>query len=83
MVAHIQRKPPEIAALLHRIEPALADLPPKADRDELVAAAVERNVELAVAKLSRVPALRTPVECNGAKIVGAVYDMHTSEVGLV
>ena len=45
--------------------------------------AVERNVQLAVRRLSRVPDLRRRLLADRVKIVGSVYDMHTGKVKLL
>ena len=76
-------EPPEISTLLHRIEPALVGLPQDVPRDEQVAMAVTRNVEQSVTRLARLPAVDALITADGARIVGAVYDMHTGEVNLL
>jgi carbonic anhydrase len=73
-------EPEEIVSLLYRIEPALLGLSSKGNRDEQIAEAVRRNVDMAVRRLSRVPDLMRNMKKGNVRIVGAVYDMHTGKV---
>lgn len=73
-------EPSEILSLLYRIEPAVIGLPVDATRDARIAEAIERNVSLAVRRLSRVPDLRRRIKAKQIRIVGALYDMHTGAV---
>lgn len=73
-------EPDEIVSLLYRIEPAVVGLPKDLDRDGLVAAAVGKNVRLAVRKLTRVPTLMKQVKKGEIRIVGAIYDMFSDKI---
>ena len=55
------------------------ELPRKKKLDQ----AVKQNVEIAVRRLSRVPDLRRRIRAGEIKVVGAIYDMHTSQVELL
>lgn len=44
--------------------------------------AIHQNVEQSVRRLSPVPELRKRIKGDSAKIVGAVYDVHTEKVAL-
>ena len=76
-------EPAEVVSLLYRIEPAIIGLPDDLPRDKRIDRAVQRNVELAVRRLSRVPDLRRSVNAGKVKIVGAIYDMHTGKVDIL
>ncbi|MEM6981080.1 MAG: carbonic anhydrase [Planctomycetota bacterium] len=73
----------EVVSLLYRIEPAVMQLDPALPREAKIEAAIRKNVELAVRRLSRVPDLRRQVLADSIKITGAVYDMHTGQVQFI
>ena len=73
-------EPAEVLQLLYQIEPAAFGMPKNLDRKGQVAYAINRNVELAVRRLSRVPDLRRSIKTGKMIIVGAIYDMHTGKV---
>ena len=73
-------EPAEVVSLLYRIEPAIIGVPSDLPRTQRISSAVQRNVELAVRRLSRVPDLRRSINAGKIKIVGAVYDMHTGKI---
>lgn len=73
-------EPAEVVELLYRIEPATMNIDRDLPRAEQIQLAVRHNVEAAVRRLSRVPDLRRSISQGKAKLVGAVYDMHTGEV---
>lgn len=73
-------EPAEVVELLYRIEPATMSIDKTLPREEQIELAVRHNVEAAVRRLSRVPDLRRSLSEGKAKIVGAMYDMHTGEV---
>jgi carbonic anhydrase len=79
-LADAEGEPAEVVSLLYRIEPAVIGIPADLPRQERLAQAIRRNVELAVRRLSRVPDVRRAVKSGGIKIVGAVYDMHSGKV---
>ena len=79
-LANPDGEPAEVVSLLYRIEPAIIGIPNDLSRDKRIDHAVQRNVELAVRRLSRVPDLRRSINAGRIKVVGAVYDMHTGEV---
>jgi len=68
--------------LLYQIEPSIVGIPEDQPREKRIGQAVQRNVDLAVRKLSRVPDLRKSLQAERLKIVGAVYDMHTGKVNI-
>lgn len=70
----------EVVSLLFSIEPATFGLPEELSRKERIELAIQRNVQLAVRRLSRVPALHHRITSGEVKIVGAIYDMHTGKV---
>jgi carbonic anhydrase len=76
-------EPAEVVSLLYRIEPAIIGLSKELPREERISLAVRRNMELAIRRLSRVPALHRSTSTGRVKIVGAIYDMHTGKVGIV
>lgn len=73
-------EPAEVVSLLFQIEPAVTSVPEDLPREQRLALAVKRNVDLAVRRLSFVPHLRKAVQDGHIKIVGAIYDMHTGKV---
>ncbi len=76
-------EPAEVVSLLYRIEPAILGIPADVPRQERIERAVQRNVERAVRRLSRVPDLRRSINAGKIKILGAVYDMHTGKVAFL
>lgn len=73
-------EPAEVVELLYRIEPATVGIDRTLSRDDQIQTAVMHNVEASVRRLSRVPDLRASIAAGKAKIIGAVYDMHTGKV---
>ena len=82
-LANPDGEPAEVVSLLYRIEPAIIGIPDDLQRDKRIDRAVQRNVEIAVRRLSRVPDLRRSINAGRIKIVGAVYDMHTGKVNVL
>jgi|GEM_PF-3272310 len=76
-------EPSEIVSLLYQIEPALSGIRKDLNREDQVAEAVKRNVDLAVRRLSRVPDMRKSLKAGRIKIVGAVYNMGSGKVELL
>ena len=76
-------EPAEVVSLLHRIEPAITGLSSETPREEQIDQAVKRNISLAVRRLLRVPDLSRSISAGKVKIVGAIYDMHTSKVDIL
>ena len=76
-------EPAEVVSLLYRIEPAVIGIPDDLPRQKRIDQAVNRNVQLAVRRLSRVPDLRRSVVAGKLKIVGAVYHMHTGKIEIL
>ena len=50
--------------------------------DQLLDAAIEENVHLAVTTLQAVPTLAPLIDANQLKIVGAHYHLHSGQVSL-
>lgn len=73
-------EPAEVVSLLFRIEPAVQGIPAGLPREERLAMAVKKNVQLAVRRLRSVPDLRRSERAGRIQVVGAVYDMHTGRV---
>ena len=67
---------------MYRNEPAVAGIATKQSREKQIPQAVHQNVEQSVRRLSPVPELRKRIKGDSAKIVGAVYDVHTEKVAL-
>lgn len=82
-LANPDGEPAEVVSLLYQIEPATMGLDRDLPRKEFVAKAIEKNMKLAVRRLSRVPDLRRSIKTGNVKLVGAVYDMHTGKVNFV
>lgn len=82
-LADADGEPAEVVSLLYRIEPAFMGIPKDLPRQQRIDQAVNRNVELSVRRLSRVPDLRRGVVAGKIKIVGAVYHMHTGKVEIL
>lgn len=82
-LANADGEPAEVVSLLYRIEPAIIGIPNDLSRNKRIDRAVQRNVELAVRRLSRVPDLRRSINAGKITIVGAVYDMHTGKVDIL
>jgi carbonic anhydrase len=78
-----QREPHEIESLLLRIEPALRDVDRQKPADEIITAAVELNVRLAIDRLMRFPDMQH-AQANGlVKVVGAIYSVETGRVRIL
>ena len=75
-------EPAEVVSLLYQMEPAVMGISSDQPHDEQVEQAVQRNVELAVRRLCRVPAIRRRASTGRVSVVGAIYDMHTGKVDL-
>lgn len=70
----------EIVSLLYRIEPAAVGISNDMPRQKRINQVIQRNVSLAVRRLSRVPDLRKRIKTGEIKIIGAVFDMHTGKL---
>jgi carbonic anhydrase len=81
-LTNVEGEPAEVVSLLYQIEPSIVGIPEDQPREKRIDQAVQRNVDLAVRKLSRVPDLRKSLQAEKLKIVGAVYDMHTGKVDI-
>ena len=81
--ADAEGEPAEVVPLLCMIEPAIMGVSEALPREKRIELTVKRNVELAVRRLSRIPDLHRSVSAGKAKIVGAVYDMHTGKIAVL
>ena len=81
-MANPDGEPAEVVSLLYQMEPAVKGIPTDLPHDAQVKQAVQRNVELAVRRLCRVPAIRRRASTGKISVVGAIYDMHTGKVDL-
>lgn len=76
-------EPDEINSLLQRIEPAVQDLDRSATVEQQIAQGIEKNVRVAIEKLSSYPDIRQSLDAGRLVIRGAIYDLETGQVDLL
>jgi carbonic anhydrase len=69
-----------IEALIELIEPGLAKLDLKQDRNALLSAAVEANVRWSMRQLTTLPEGQRALRDGRVTLVGAVYELNTGQV---
>ncbi len=77
---HQAKEPEAVAALVHRIDPALKDIDPKLTGEAQLQAAVEANVRWSMAQLADNPDAKKAMEEKRFETAGAVYDLETGAV---
>ncbi|WP_197525478.1 carbonic anhydrase [Pseudobythopirellula maris] len=83
-VAHdLQEEPQEILSLLARIAPAMRGLDRNKPTEGQVDEAIEKNVRIAIQRLSACHDLHESLEAGKLQIRGAVYDLETGAVHLL
>lgn len=77
---HANHEPSHIEALLRLIEPGLAKVDLKQERDALLKAAVEANVRWSMKQLVAVPEGERAIREGKVTLVGAVYELASGNV---
>ena len=78
-----EKEPPDVQALVNRIEPALNGLDSSLHGDWRVAAAVKANALYSAKALAALPDLATALNEKRLRILPAVYDLTTGRVNLL
>lgn len=76
-------EPDEINSLLQRIEPAVQDLDRSVSVEQQITQGIEKNVRVAIEKLSSYPDIRQSLDAGRLTIRGAIYNLETGQVDLL
>jgi carbonic anhydrase len=77
---HVNHEPSHIEALLRLIEPGLAKVDLRQEREALLRAAVEANVRWSMQQLTTLPEGARAIKEGKVTLVGAVYELATGKV---